>query len=291
LTFLTGGSVSNLGHALEYRFDWGDGEFSDWSSSLSADHSWSADDVYEIKAQARCKTHTSVVSAWSESTLVAIGDIASPYPPLPPSDLDAADDGGVIVLTWQDNSNNELGFIIERKSRSLGYFHEVGTSDKEETTYIDTAVRQGEKYWYRVRAFNYTEGAGGGPVFTISAPSNEDTAWIASGGGCFIASSAFGSFVEPGVQTLRDFRDGYLSRDSAGRLFTSTYYKYSPAIAGFVDDHPDVKPIIRGALVPAIGISNVALHTTFVQKLLIGLSAFVILFAVLVIAKKRACIY
>ena len=71
-TYSTGGSYSNLGHPIQYRFDWGDGTFSDWSSSTNASKSWSTPNSYLIKAQARCATDTSVVSSWSSGLTVNI---------------------------------------------------------------------------------------------------------------------------------------------------------------------------------------------------------------------------
>jgi len=70
--YSTEGSSSNLGHPIQYRFDWGDGTYSDWSSSASASKSWSSTSTYLVKAQARCEIHTSIVSAWSESLSVNI---------------------------------------------------------------------------------------------------------------------------------------------------------------------------------------------------------------------------
>ncbi len=63
LTFRTGGATSNLGHSVEYQFDWGDGTTSSWGSA-TASHSFAAGS-YAIKARARCVTHTSKVSGWS----------------------------------------------------------------------------------------------------------------------------------------------------------------------------------------------------------------------------------
>ena len=64
-TYSTGGASSSLGHSLEYRFDWGDGSYSGWSSSTSDSHSWSSPSTYIVRAQARCATHTSIISGWS----------------------------------------------------------------------------------------------------------------------------------------------------------------------------------------------------------------------------------
>ena len=71
-TYTTGGSVSNLGHSVWYRFDWGDGTYSPWSSSTSAFHSWSSANSYTIKVQAQCATDISVVSGWSLGLTVTI---------------------------------------------------------------------------------------------------------------------------------------------------------------------------------------------------------------------------
>jgi hypothetical protein len=70
-TFATGGSICNLGHGVQYRFDWGDGQYSTYGSS-SASHSWSSYGTYSIRAQARCATDNNVVSSWSAIKAVNI---------------------------------------------------------------------------------------------------------------------------------------------------------------------------------------------------------------------------
>ena len=71
LSFSTSGSSSNLGHSVEYRFDWGDGTYSTWGSA-SLGHFYTAVGVYSVKAQARCATHTDIVSSWSSGKSVSI---------------------------------------------------------------------------------------------------------------------------------------------------------------------------------------------------------------------------
>ncbi len=71
-TYATDGSTSNTKHSIEYRFDWGGGSYSNWSSSTSASHSWSIAGNHIVKAQARCANHTGVVSSWSNSNIVTI---------------------------------------------------------------------------------------------------------------------------------------------------------------------------------------------------------------------------
>ncbi len=85
-SYSTGGASSSLGHSLQYCFDWGDGNSSSWSSSTSVSHSWSSAGTYSVKAQARCATHTGVVSSWSSSMSVTISGetISTPSTPTGP---------------------------------------------------------------------------------------------------------------------------------------------------------------------------------------------------------------
>ena len=73
-SFTADGATSSLGHSIEYRFDWGDGTFSDWLpvGTTSASKSWSTAGNYPITVQARCATDTDIVSNWSDTLSVNI---------------------------------------------------------------------------------------------------------------------------------------------------------------------------------------------------------------------------
>jgi len=71
LSFSTGGSVSNLGHLLEYQFNWGDGQLSSWGGDTQQ-YIYSYAGSYQVKSRARCKTHTGVISEWSEPHAITI---------------------------------------------------------------------------------------------------------------------------------------------------------------------------------------------------------------------------
>lgn len=89
------------------------------------------------------------------------------------------------------------------------------------------------------------------------------------GGGCFIATAAYGSYMDSSVETLRSFRDSYLVTNPAGQSLVSAYYKLSPPVAEFIDDHPALKPIVRAGLMPAVALSTVTVNTTLAQKIAI----------------------
>jgi FG-GAP-like repeat len=61
---------------------------------------------------------------------------------------------GQLQLAWTDNSNNEDGFKIERKTGTTGTYTQVATVGPNVTSYTDFTLADGATYCYRVAAFN-----------------------------------------------------------------------------------------------------------------------------------------
>lgn len=72
------------------------------------------------------------------------------------------------------------------------------------------------------------------------------------GGGCFIATAAFGSMEEPHVRILRAFRDRVLMGSSTGRALVEGYYTISPPIAKVIAAHVFLRSLVRVLLLPLI---------------------------------------
>jgi uncharacterized repeat protein (TIGR01451 family) len=72
------------------------------------------------------------------------------------------------------------------------------------------------------------------------------------GGGCFIATAAYGSPLESHVQALRAFRDRYLQRTAVGRAFIRYYYLHSPPLAAVIAGHPWLRFLVRMLLTPLV---------------------------------------
>lgn len=69
-----------------------------------------------------------------------------------------------------------------------------------------------------------------------------------SGGGCFVATAAYGHRMHPEVVALRRFRDNHLVRFAAGRAFIRLYWKAGPVIAARVSADGAAGTALRAVL-------------------------------------------
>ena len=77
-----------------------------------------------------------------------------------------------------------------------------------------------------------------------------------SGGGCLIATAAYGSELAPQVQILREIRDNILLSTDSGISFMTgfnqLYYSFSPAVADFERESVAFRDSVRVAITPAL---------------------------------------
>ncbi len=177
-------------------------------------------------------------------------------PDQPDSLTASTNPNGTITLSWADNSVDESGFIIERKT-GAGAYARIGTAGTNIRTYTDAAELAAATYVYQVAAYN----AGGNSSYSNEAsattsgytPSTESGG--GGGGGCFIATAAFGSPLEPSVLILREFRDRFLLKSGPGLRLVHFYYRVSPPLADRIEKSAGLRLAVRICLVPAVALS------------------------------------
>jgi len=148
----------------------------------------------EIKAA----IENSVDPKASLSGLVATGGRVNAHnaliPPSAPTSLSAtAASASQIDLSWADNSQNEMGFKVERKAESGGTFSQITTVLPNVISYSDTGLGASTAYYYRVRAYNWIDNSSysNEASATTPAPPPSDSGRDI----CFIQAAAHQSFI------------------------------------------------------------------------------------------------
>ena len=76
------------------------------------------------------------------------------------------------------------------------------------------------------------------------------------GGGCLIATAAYGSEMAPQVQFLREIRDNTVLQTQSGTAFMTGfnqfYYSFSPAVADYERENPVFKEAVKLTLTPLL---------------------------------------
>ena len=104
-------------------------------------------------------------------------------------------------------------------------------------------------------------GSGGQEPGAAGEPGDSDSG--DGGGGCLVATAAYGSELAPQVQALREVRDAALDGAPQGALFMSAfntaYYAVSPAVADLERGHPLFRDAARAAIAPAVAVLSAAI--------------------------------
>lgn len=82
-----------------------------------------------------------------------------------------------------------------------------------------------------------------------------------TGGGCLIATAAFGSEMAPQVQQLREIRDKHITQTTSGSdfiaSFNTLYYTFSPTISDYQRENAVFRDMIKHLITPTINALSV----------------------------------
>lgn len=146
----------------------------EWQAATGKDlHSFSTDPQFVASDDLRLMSTSQLIAAGTPIPGIEtdfLGDIRSMTTPTigayenafmvlinAPSNLAAIPDTFTVNLGWQDNSNNEIGFVIQRKlgdSTSVTPWVNIDTVSANEINYLDTGLNPNTLYSYRVFGYN-----------------------------------------------------------------------------------------------------------------------------------------
>ncbi len=159
--------------------------------------------------------------------MIACKPIPVDIGPLAPSGTMAfATSNSAIDVSWSDNSNNEYGFEIQRKTGSTGTYAQIATVGSNDTTYTDSGLNPATTYYYRVRAYN-NAGASGwstegyATTFFITASYPLDATWE--------SNDKYDQLSQVTATSMQSYEDGSIEPEQR-RLSPVPAYRESDAI-------------------------------------------------------------
>jgi len=168
--------------------------------------------------------------------------------------------------TFPDYTIEEaVGLVVEEPVESKPILDFVDTS-KDPQYYIDRYNNEpAYKDWFDKTYPDYTieEAVGLGMEDEMSKQCGPGTVLKngvcvleKSGGGCLIATAAFGSELSPQVQLLREIRDNSVLSTQSGTSFligfNQFYYSFSPTVADWEREHPIFKEAVKLTITPLL---------------------------------------
>ena len=163
--------------------------------------------------------------------------------------------GGVVAQ--QTDARSDLEFAGQEVSIRFREVVVAGADDFYTITYSSIAEQFADSEGDFASVISSFTAAGVGRPPAAGADPDE-----AGGGGCLVATAAYGTELAPQVQLLREVRDGALAQTAAGSAFlgafNAAYYAFSPAAADAIRDHPAAADAARVAAAPLLSILSVA---------------------------------
>ncbi len=131
-----------------------------------------------------------------------------------------------LSLTWMDNSNNEDGFTVERKTGTGGMYAQIGTVGPNVASYVDSGLAAGTTYCYRVLAFNAFGNSAYSNEACSTAPQNFSLAVVRAGTGNGTVTSAPAG-ITCGTSCSASYNSGTSVTLSAAAAAGSTFTGWS----------------------------------------------------------------
>ena len=129
----------------------------------------------------------------------------------------------------------EVMIVSEQKSYTFAYSNTVDNFDNHTSKFQESLDS------FRILSQKSPIMAEGGPE---------------EGGGCLIATAAYGSEMSQQVQQLRELRDNQLLQTESGTafmgMFNDIYYSFSPIVADYERENPYFKEAVKIAITPMI---------------------------------------
>jgi len=199
-----------------------------------------------------------------------------------PTNFEVFPGWNTVVIRFDDNTESESAYYVELWKHTPSYIeypyatYYLPPFDGATTQETTLTITEGGKYYIRLIAY-HKYGYGYSRYATAADSSKSYISFelpespSGGGGGCFIATAAYGSYQEKHVWILRQFRDKYLLTNRIGKGFVKWYYRHSPKYASIIAKNRFLKFLTRIFLTPLYIFAYILLKANYLLFLLLFL--------------------
>jgi hypothetical protein len=194
-----------------------------------------------------------------------------------------------IIITGRNDFAGTINIVAKTSSDDISASIVPDTvvidniTQRAESTLIITSKNETGNFSINVNATDL--GSGISHTVDVKAQVNSE------GGGCLVATAAYGTEMAPQVQFLREIRDNTLFSTTSGASFMTAfnqwYYSFSPTIADWERENPAFKEAVRILITPMIStlsIMTLAEHGSELQVLGLGISVIALNLGIYIVA-------
>jgi hypothetical protein len=189
--------------------------------------------------------------------------------PAAPSNVAVSSQGQTVSVSWDKVANEDEDSVEYRV-----YYADFAFSSPDDagvsSTDVDGAKSSTElsfdeqgTFYFAVATVDESDNASGlsDVLSAVTVPTSDGFEYYKQlggsedGGFCFVATAAYGSYLDPHVVVLRRFRDQVLLDLPGGRSFVAFYYREGAAWASVIAGNEPLRAAVRLALLPAIALA------------------------------------
>jgi hypothetical protein len=180
-----------------------------------------------------------------------------------PSGVSVKENGETLTVNWAELSDGtgRVTYSVYHSTEPFTDAADATAVDAGDDTSFDlTGLEKEVPVYIRVGAIDDFDNIGPLSEMYLATPKETLDGWELykdqgggeDGGFCFVATAAYGSYLHPHVQVLRNFRDEILLPTSWGAAFVAFYYREGSQWAMWIEDRAWARQVVQVALLPLI---------------------------------------
>jgi len=201
-----------------------------------------------------------------------------------------------LKVAWTKPGDDDLdGYMIYYSQEGSEEVNEKTETSGDATSFTITGLTNGVTYEVWMTAIDEAENESedSNTMTGVPEPVQDFYEYYRNNGGgetggfCFVATAAYGSYHDAMVMPLRSLRDNVLMKSSLGRELVAGYYRYGPRWARAIRGSGLHRSVARWSLLPAVAAASASAALGPAEWLVLLAGLLIMLFLIVLFIRRR----